>query len=375
MDGFTETIKQAYEMYSKGDVKGALSQLTPNTEHYDYIKVMEAMKADKKGLLKNTQKEITEYLRRHAYGGIELRRHILNKIIEMKEYDFLKTINDSVSNVGLDFYYNHEKPYYAQNTGQKGEENLGPNEWKQEEHFSDEAEIKKVYDSLSSSGGNYSQFLQLHKSLWNELDFNKFSNHAFEYIMDRLESFAVIVHDSFINKLAAYYKEKYDEPNYGIHYTLPTNHLEKMTLVQMDQLKKKLPRTGNDYSFKCTYFSKTYHYYFQDPEFYESASLEEKRDFLVRVLNEYKEDQDLRSSIIKEILVYGIKLDVYDEKYFIEFLKNPTSSDCIRYKGPSNIQGGYWRSSFSNLCLPFEGFTKMYSTILEHYYNLAAANK
>lgn len=343
MDGFTETIKQAYEMYSKGDVKGALSQLSPNTEHYDYIKVMETVKASEKGLSKDAEKLITEYLRRYSYGTQELKSHILNKMIEMKEYTFLKTLNDSGVYLGLDFYFNHEKPYYAQNTGKKGEENLGPNEWKQEEHFSDEAEIKKVTENLTSKSGNYAQFLQLHKSLWNELDFSKFTNSAFEYVMDRLDSFAVIINDSFITRLANYYKEKYDEPHYGHHYCLPSNHLEKMTLAQMDALKKILSKAGNDSNFKYTYFSKTYHYYFQDSEFYDSATLEEKRDFLIRVLNEYKEDQDLRSSLIREILVYGIKLDIYEDKYFIEFLKHPTSSECIKYNGPSKTLGGYWR--------------------------------
>lgn len=149
---------------------------------------------------------------------------VLSKLVRMEEYDFIKTLSDSF---GL--YFNHEKPYYAQNTGQKNAENLGPNKWNQAEHYQDSREVDKVYSS------DYA-IQSLHRSLWNEVDYAKLSENAVETVISTLESFAVITKESFVKRIGSIISERYKSQNYGYYYSIPSHYLTKMTLEQMDKL-------------------------------------------------------------------------------------------------------------------------------------------
>lgn len=361
MEGFTETTKEAFEVYNQGNLKQALSMLTPGSQHHYYIKIMEELKTARNKLSKDAMKLIEDYKKNFSYQlGDEISQAIIDRLIRMEEYDYVKTL--AGNNIGVNF--NHQKPYYAQNTGNKREENLGPNFWRQEDHFSGEALIAKVYSDPYT-------FSSLHKSLHNSLDYTKFSTTNFESVIGNLTTFADIVTDSFMKAFCNLIKERFNDPHNGRYYTIPDGYLKKLTLEQMDTLKKKESRAGIDSAFLGNYFSKVYHYYFQDPEFYQCASLEEKRDLFVKILSEYKSGQGLRTCLIRAILEYGIKLDIYDKDLFLEYLKYPISSGYLKYEGPYNTQGDNWSYHYTNLRLNGYGYDehKLYTSILSHFHS------
>lgn len=83
-----------------------------------------------------------------------------------------------------------------------------------------------------------------------------------------------------------------------------------------------------------------------------------------------KEGQGLRTCLIRQILEYGIKLDVYDESLFVEYLKFPISSSYLKYNGPSSSQGDAWSHTYRNLRLS-PGFDdhSFYRKQLYHFYH------
>ena len=174
-------------------------------------------------------------------------------------------------------------------------------------------------------------------------------------------------------------KNNFNNKNSGSYYSVPVDYLNKMTLEQMDLLKSKSSKAGSCDNFKRTYFAKTYHYYFEDPEYYQCATIKEKRDLFIKILKQYKVDQSLRTSLIREILEYGILLDDYNKNHFIEYLKYPKNSSYLNYKnfekflgfkGKQNCQGDGWSYLFRNIKAAKFNDYDLYRRILEHYYKM-----
>ena len=259
MQDFTEPIKEAYELYSQGKVKQALSQLRPGSKYYEYIRIMEALKADTQKLTKEAKDLISEYRRLNSNNlQEEVFQSVVDTLSRRGEYEFLKELGQST----LGIHFDHQKPYYIQNSRKKDDENLGPNHWEQSAHFDYKAEIEKVYSSDYAINN-------LHKSLWNEVDYNRLSDYTLENVLNTLDTTAILVTKTFIERFATYVKAKFDDPHNGYYYSIPSHYLVKLSLEQLDTLKAKCSRAGEDMNFKCSYFKKTYHYYFEDPEFYE----------------------------------------------------------------------------------------------------------
>lgn len=189
--------------------------------------------------------------------------------------------------------------------------------------------------------------------------------------MNSLESLAVLTNDTFLPKLGQILTRRFEDKNYGYYYTIPFHYLDKLSLEQLKQLAEHCKFASNDNNYKYKRFEKTYHYNFQDPEYYECATYEEKRDLFIRISEECKrEGQTLRTCLIRQILEYGIKLDTYDKKMFEEYLQYPISTSCLKYNGPSHAQGDNWSSFFYNLKLnPQFGDSSFYRKILWHFYN------
>lgn len=188
----------------------------------------------------------------------ELSQSLIDRLVRMDEYKFLNELVNT--NSSLDF--SHEKPYYAQNTGNKMEENLGPNKWNQQDHLN-------VETLLNNVAHNPATINSLHKSLWDQVKFTKFKSDEIENLISNESSFAFITTPKFMKRVSSFINSKFKDKNYGGYYTIPSNYFDKMTLAQMDTLKKECTKAGKDLTFKGKYFEKTYHYFFQDPEFYQ----------------------------------------------------------------------------------------------------------
>lgn len=213
MQGFSESVKEAYELYAQGKVKQALSQLTPGSKYYEYIRIIEALKTDKEVLTKETKDLILELKRTNSYSlDDEVFQSVIDILTKRGEYEFLKELGSN--SFGLNF--DHQKPYYAQNANKKGDENLGASHWDQFDHFDDKAEIEKVYSSDYAINS-------LHKSLWNEVDFVKLSDCTIENVMNTLDTAATLSTESFVQRLSEYFTVKFKDPHTGNYYNIPSH--------------------------------------------------------------------------------------------------------------------------------------------------------
>ena len=287
---------------------------------------------------------------------------IVNKMVQLGEYDYLKELGSK--NLAMSF--NHSKPYYAINTMEKDADvNLGPNSWKQEDHYNDKEIVKKALDK--------GMITSLHKSLLNDVDFSRMEENDVDSLINSLDSLGVITAKSFIPRLAQILKARYESKNYGYYYSIPHHYVNKMTLSQMDELARKLSKVKNDSTFKTMHFEKQYHQFFQNPEYYECTPHHQIRDLLVSIRNESgRSEGSLKSALLLDILTYGIKLDEYDKNLFIEYIKAPVSDSCLIYKGPSSIQGDGWSHTWANLKLKgkYYSIDAVYKKYLKYFYNL-----
>jgi hypothetical protein len=96
-----------------------------------------------------------------------------------------------------------------------------------------------------------------------------------------------------------------------------------MTIEQMENLEEKVSKLKTDENWIGKLFEKRFHYEL-DPEYKDTFSLDERHEQLIRMYDALENrPQSLRSSLLLEILENGMKLDIYDKKYFLEYLKNP----------------------------------------------------
>ncbi|CAI2382442.1 unnamed protein product [Moneuplotes crassus] len=139
MNGFTESTKEAYEVYAQGKVKEALNQLDQKSFHYGYIQLIEELKAGKGKVTKSFTKKFEDFIEKHPHDT-ERFQPLIDKLVQMDEIHLLRKLVNNQH--GLSF--THQKPYYAQNMGKKAENALGPSKWNQEEHFCEQKLIEAV---------------------------------------------------------------------------------------------------------------------------------------------------------------------------------------------------------------------------------------
>ena len=361
MQDFSEATKQAFELYANGDAKRALSLLTPATRPYDFIKIVDFIKTDKGNLMEDTKNLIRDYKHKYLnYSSDVYFAEIIDMLIQMEEYEFVWSLSD---HLGLCF--THDKPYWAQRTIKDRSDNIYSSKWNQNEYFNDKREIVKVYTSDYAINS-------LHKSLWNDVDFLLLSDITIEAVTSNLESFAGIANESFLKRIAKLVNDKYQCNSFGYFYTIPTHYLTKMSLEQMENFASLCSWAKSDSNFIHIKFQKKYYFYLQDPEFHECSSLQEKRNLLVQMLDECQgESQSLKSWLARQILEYGIKLDIYDKKIFIEYLKYPISNNLLKYSWSSIVQGDEWSYLISNLKIcPGYNDQSLYSKLLYKFYSI-----
>ena len=67
--------------------------MPPGTQHHDYLKVIEALKRGKE---KEYKKSVKEYFNRYNhYSSNELFEEVVNKMAQLKHYDFLKELSNN----------------------------------------------------------------------------------------------------------------------------------------------------------------------------------------------------------------------------------------------------------------------------------------
>lgn len=122
-------------------------------------------------------------------------------------------------------------------------------------------------------------------------------------------------------------------------------------------------------------FEKKFHYEL-DYEVKDNFTLEQRREQLISMYEASKKrPQSLKSALLLEILENGMKLDIYDKKYFLEYIKYPLKNWCMnpdKFKAENYSYN--WEQYMPNIQNRSGGQVnynldeKMYKTYLEQFY-------
>lgn len=372
MSDFTDNVRKAFELYLFGHKKEALAHLLPGSKYHSYLTIIDAMKREKSKLTKETQEMISKFLETNY--GTEAEKVRMTKLFldyegAKNDVDRKKAIDTLSSHVGA--YYGHTKPIdLARKTHKKKgeEEKKGPRHTK--EAFDTLFQVKSMLANAQTSGSYYLQ--SLHKSLYNEMDFSKVTNDEFMNFVRNATAIGDITCKSFTAKFATYVSDKHKENQYfNLEYYL----LDKLTIEQMEAIEKNCTLLKSDENWIGKIFEKKFHYELDD-EAKDNFTIEERREQLIRMYDASKNrPQSLKSALLLEILENGMKLDIYDRKYFLDYLKSPLKTwhlnpDKAKYENYSYS----WAQYMPNIQnrkggqVSFDLDEKLYKTYLEQFY-------
>lgn len=144
----------------------------------------------------------------------------------------------------------------------------------------------------------------------------------------------------------------------------------------MEELEKNVSKLRTDENWIGKLFEKRFHYEL-DHESKMTFTLDERREQLIRMYEgSENRSQSLRSSLLLEILENGMKLDIYDKKYFFEYLKNPLrNSNLNKEYGSAELYSYNWNQYICNVqqrnlntSNEYDHDSKMYRTYLEQFF-------
>ena len=323
MSDFTDNVRKAFELYLLGNKKEAFNHLIAGSKYHTYLTILDAMKTEKPNLSSETKKLINDFV--YNYGGssesdkLKLRELFLR--YEATEDQKEKESVITEMSTALCIYYQSEKPIHLVRKTTKADKS---DKDSVKPHNYGKAVYSNAFDPevavQNAEASSYNIVSSLHKTLYNDINFSKLTDDVFFDFCRNARSLSDIKCESFLQKFASALNQKYKfNSNFSFEYYI----CNKLTLKQMEELEKMIPSLKNDENWIGKIFEKTFHYEL-DNEYKDLFTLEERREQLIKMYEASKDrPQSLQSSFLLEILENGMKLDIYDKKYFVEYLKNP----------------------------------------------------
>lgn len=375
MDNLPENVRKAFELYINGNKKEAFESLIPGSEYHSYLYIVDAFKHSKDKIDNKTKDMISRF--KKNWPGFEAERIELQSYL--LQYDQSQTEQekiDMIKEIDRNFIFgNYEFAKPAEIKGVKDkrirERSKSPNPKKinnvfhQSKYYNLEYTIKKAYR-------NELDLSALQKSLLNKVDYTKLSDKSFATFLNMCQSLGELTTKSFLTKLSTYVKANYKTNK---HFSLSCTILDRLTLEQLESLGSKCPHIKNDKDFIGKIFEKRFHVELDDNN-KEHFTLEERRNQLIQMY-EASEDrpQSFKSAILLEILENGMKLDIYDHKYFVLYLENPLKQWHMNKKRVAADTHDYsWNAYIQNLQTRQGGVMSsmlegnMYKRYLEKFY-------
>lgn len=375
MDSLPLNVRKAFEQYINGNKKEAFESLIPGSEYHSYLFIIDSFKINK-GIVDEKTRELIARFKKN-WAGFEAERVELQSYL--LQYDAAETNEEKrklISEIDKNFvqgYYDYSKPAEIKGVKDKRsrDHNRSPNTKKinnvfiQEKYFNVESTLKQVYKNDQNLG-------QLQKSLLNKVDYTKLSDKAFLTFLNVCQNIRDLSAKSFMTKLVTFFKNNY---KINRHYIVNCSHLDKLTIEQLEELGSKCPYIKEDKNFIGKTFEKKFHFELDDNN-KDLFSLDERREQLIRMYEASTErPQSFRSALLLEILENGMKLDIYDKKYFIEYLEHPLKTWHLnKQKNSHDTQDYGWNTYIYNLqsrqggvmSASLEG--RMYKKYLETFY-------
>lgn len=215
---------------------------------------------------------------------------------------------------------------------------------------------------------NNQELLSIHKVLYNEVNFLKIADNVFSQFMAQCLTFADINNESFFEKLAVTLTQNYKKNK---NYSPESQLFDRLTLEQLEGLGSKVEELQKNFDYIGKIFEKRFHFEL-DNENKDSFTLEERREQLIQMYDASENrPQSFKSALLLEILENGVKLDIYDKKYFVEYLRNPLKtwhmkSDIQKKK---ELHNNVWTKYISNMQNRKGGImdSKLDSTLYKKY--------
>ena len=371
MSDFTENIRKAYELYILGNKQEAFSLLIPGTKHHYYLTIIDAFKRERHTLSKETR-ELMKQFKANFYDDDAARLTLQELFLR---YDGAKSDDERnliIKEIDTNYVYGYYD--YAKLADVKNKKDTDDKVDDQSMHaldlnkyFNNDEHLEKIYQN---NGLIYS----LHKMFYNKVDFNRISESEFLGFLSNWDTFATMANDSFWDKLMTTFDQKYKSNK---HYSPDSYLYDKFTLEQLEMLGGLVEQIKYDNNYIGKLFEKKFHFEL-DQENKDSFTLEQRREQLIAMYDASKErPQSLKSALLLEILENGVKMDIYDKNYFIEYLKNPLKTWHMNKETQkkAEIYDYVWNQYISSVNHRKGGVMdsgmdrKLYKKYLEQFYN------
>ena len=316
MDSFSQNIRSAYEFYLLGKKEKAFELLIPGTKQHYYLKIIDALKRERHMLSKET-KEMIEHFKAN-FQDDQTKRCDLQRLFlqydaannDQERKDILEEINKGF----LFLYFNYPRPTdLKRKTNEEEKSKVDHKGFDEFKCFNEE----KIIKDIEKYPGSVTNILPV---FYNKVDYTKLTEDDFWQFIQFPHSYAAITCESFWNKFFDTLTQKFQR---DLSFTFPSTLYDKFTLEQLENLGEKVPQLLEDSDYIGTIFGKKFHFEL-DEENKDTFTLDERREHLIRMYEASKNrPQSLKSALLLEILENGIKQDIFDKGYFIEYLENP----------------------------------------------------
>ena len=248
------------------------------------------------------------------YSGEEVQRVKLQEIFLQFEAAKSDTERDDVlKRLDSEFiggYYQHVKPADVKQSTGKEEEMKGESKFDYKKYFNEGLLAKGSYSD------SYGEVNYMHRYCLTYYNFEGMSNDALWSFIQIQPSFAGFTNDSFFKQMYVNMQQNY---KINKNFSPSASIYDKFSLEQLEAFGTEVPQLKSDSHYIGKIFEKRFHFEL-DHENKDSFTLQERRDQLIEMYKASKDrPQSLKSALLLEILENGVKLDIYDKNYFIEY--------------------------------------------------------
>eukprot|EP00826_Nyctotherus_ovalis_P042781 TRINITY_DN4453_c0_g1_i3.p1 TRINITY_DN4453_c0_g1~~TRINITY_DN4453_c0_g1_i3.p1 ORF type:complete len:653 (+),score=206.47 TRINITY_DN4453_c0_g1_i3:240-2198(+) len=347
-----DSVFRVYEEYvlKDKDLEQGAKGMLPTSDDYQYLKCMDLL--TKKGL--KLKDEELEYVQKYVQSDMSRKGKKIALRFCMLEYDAAKNkeekgkVIEKLTKDILKMNFNYPRPGNLDFKAKAKEEVKE----KKEEKLLDKVSANEFLEELYKRN---MRPLMFSKETLLQADLEKLHKEDFGSLLEVLgRDLPMLDSDKFHELFAKHINEHYDNKSESYESGL-YSFIDMITLDQMEKLLKKIPNLANDTVFIVKYIDKKFADSL-DAIANRYRSNEEKREKLIE-LYEYVKNlppkfADIKSSTLFELLQNGVKVDKYDEGYFIEYLKAPLKPVFVRKK---TVSGGYWERVIAKTALNSSG--------------------
>ena len=347
----TDIKDSAFRSYEEYVLKGrqieeGLKSLVEGSDTYNYLKCIDLLA--KKGI--NMTKDENFFVRKYIKNSSTAESKKIGLRCDLLDYDQATTpeakqkILNKIASTHLGLTFNHQRPGYLGNKAVATE--TGKEEKKQEEKpLLDEIniteELQKLYNREKTASDYDKQELL-------KVDLDKLRKDDFLRLIQIMGEDIIMLDSPGFYK--TYAKWLTDEQKLKKYLVVDPYILRNMTIEQMDKLKACLPGLNEEPTFSGIYTSKKFSKELSEEE-NSHLSYMEKRGNLIKMY-EYAKTlpyklQGLKSSLLLEILENGLKINLFEESYFMEYIQLPARDNFVIKRVAPEV--GQWKDYIQNV--------------------------